>query len=70
MLAEKLVDIYFTTFRLILEGRVGQKVQLARSQIAKLAPDKRAKADKAAAKAKDNGPDPKQVGSRETLHPL
>lgn len=61
MLAEKLVDIYFTTFRLILEGRVGQKVQQARSQTAKLPPDRRAKADKAAAKAKEAGIDPKQV---------
>lgn len=61
LLAEKLVDIYFTTFRLILEGRVGQKVQQARSQTAKLPPDKRAKADKAAAKAKEAGTDPKQV---------
>lgn len=63
LLAEKLVDIYFTTFRLILEGRVGQKVQQARSQTAKLPPDKRAKADKAAAKAKEAGADPKQVAS-------
>lgn len=60
-LAEKLVDIYFTTFRLILEGRVGQKVQQARTQTAKLPPNRRVKADKAAAKANANGVDPKQV---------